>query len=161
MKPTPPTSTAPQPGDHRRVALAGIALVLVATLACPGCYDGKVIIERVRSAALRNRLEEIDLGTFRTTMPRDPATNGFAEVEIHIFGTAPRYRVKSIERQLEDDDYHLRHDALTTLRNMSNDELAEPDLDVLRERFLRVANQLLDDAPIKSIGFYSVRISYQ
>ncbi len=156
-------SNQPQPNLRKRrcVTLVGTALLLAIVLASPGCYDGKAIIERVRSAALRNRLEEIDLGTFRTTMPRDPETNAFAEIEIHVFGTAPRYRVKSIEKQLEKDNYRLRHETLIVVRDATLQDLAEPDLTELRARIERVANQILDDAPIKSIGFYDMRITYQ
>jgi hypothetical protein len=140
---------------------AETAVLFAAVLVCGGCYDGKMIIDRVRSAALRNRLEEVDLGTFRTTMPRDPATNAFAEIEIHVFGTAPRYQVRSIERQLDDDGYRLRHDTLLAVRNTTLEELAEPDLAKLRERIEQVVNNVLDDAPVKSIGFYDLRITYQ
>lgn len=143
------------------VAASGTAILVAALLACPGCYDGKALIQRVRSAALRNRLEEVDLGTFRTTMPRDPATNAFAEVELHVFGTTPRYRVQSIEKQLGSDDYRLRHETLVAVRNSTLDDLAEPDLEKIRQRIEQVVNHILDDAPIKSIGFYDVRVTYQ
>jgi hypothetical protein len=154
-------STVRKLGNRGCAAVAGTAILLAAVLVSPGCYDGKVIIERVRSAALRNRLDEVDLGAFRTTMPRDPTTNALAEIEIHIFGTAPRYRVESIEKQLEGDDYWFRHETLLAVRNASLEELAEPDLTKLRQRIEQVANHILDDAPIKSIGFYDVRITYQ
>jgi len=147
--------------DRGCFAATGTAIVLAAVLVCPGCYDGKALIERVRSAALRNRLEEVDLGTYRTTMPRDPATNAFAEIEIHVFGTAPRYRVQSIEKQLEGDEYRLRHETLMAVRNATLQQLAEPDLTKLRDRIAQVVNNILDDSPIKSIGFYDVRITYQ
>ena len=148
---------------HCRVgaAITGIALALAALSVCPGCYDGRAIVERVRTTALRNRLEEIDLGTFRTTMPRDAKTNAFTEIELHIFGTVQRYQVQSIQTQLGDDDYRLRHEALIAIRDATPEELAEPDLTELRTRLEQVVNQILDDAPIKSIGFYDMRINYQ
>jgi hypothetical protein len=146
---------------RRSAAAIGAAALLAAAFVTGGCYDGKAIIERVRSAALRNRLEEVDLGTFRLTMPRDPTTNAFAEVDLHVFGTAPRYRVQSIEKQLKTDGYRLRHETLLAVRDATLDELAEPDLTKLRNRIEQVVNHILDDAPVKSVGFYSVRITYQ
>ena len=42
------------------------------------------------------------------------------------------------------------------MRSASKDELAEPSLTQLRDRIERVVNHILDDAPVKGIGFYQV-----
>ena len=77
--------------------------LLCGLAAASGCYDGAALVNDVRSAALRTRLAEVDLGTIKTTMPRDQASSTTTEVELHIFGTVPRYRVPEIEKQLQAD----------------------------------------------------------
>jgi hypothetical protein len=125
---------------------------------CAGCYDGEALVEHARAVALNTRLAEVDLGTYHTTLPRDPHSGLFTELDIHIFGTVPRYRVVDIEKQLKSEEYRLRHETLATLRRSTPDELAEPNLSKMRARIEKVVNGLLDKAPVKSIGFYSVRL---
>jgi hypothetical protein len=138
-------------------------LILRATLAagvvsCIGCYDSSVLVERMHSNATRSQSHEIDLGTYRTTMPRDRDTNAFVEMELRMFGTAPQYRIAAIKKQLKADGYLLRAATIAAMRETSPQELAEPDLSHLRERLTQVANHVLTDAPLQSIGFEHVRI---
>jgi hypothetical protein len=135
-----------------------LGIVLAGLVLCAGCYDGKVLIEEVQSQALRTRLVEVDLGSFRTTMPREPQTSESAELSLHIFGTVPRYRVPEIEKQLESDGYRLRHETLAAVRHATPEELAEPSLNRLRGRIEEVVNQNLKESPVKAIGFYEVRM---
>jgi hypothetical protein len=134
-----------------------IAIVFVAGM-CAGCYDGEALVEQARSVSLNTRLAEVDLGSYHTTLPRDPHTGRFTELDIHIFGTVPRYRVPDIEKQLKTDEFRARHEMLATLRRSTAEELAEPNLSQLRARIEKVVNTLLDEAPVKSVGFYSVRL---
>jgi hypothetical protein len=126
-----------------------------------GCYDGEALLNKARSAAQRTRLAEIDLGTFCTTMPTDPETNSLTELKLHLFGTVPRYRVPMIERQLEAEDYRIRHEMISAVRQASVDELAEPNLTQLRERIEKVVNGILDESPVDAIGFYSMQVEYR
>jgi hypothetical protein len=118
----------------------------------PRCYDGEALIHQARSAAHNNSLAEIDLGSYETTLPRDQNTDAITELNIHIFGTVSRYHVPAIEKQLRLDEYRLRHETLTAVRKTTRDELAEPSLAQLRERIEKVVNNILAEAPIKSIG---------
>src|SRR5205823_2508818 len=111
--------------------------------------------------ALRNRLHEVDLGTFHTTMPRDPKTNLLVQMELHLFGTAPQYRIRAIEARLESDGYRLRYETLAAIRETSGDELAEPELSHLRGRLTQVVNNVLADTPVKSIGIEEFKIVYE
>jgi hypothetical protein len=126
-----------------------------------GCYDGQALVDKARTAAQGTRLAEIDLGTFRTTMPKDPVSNSLTELELHLFGTVPRYRVPMIERQLKTEDYRLRHEMIVAVRQATVDELAEPNLARLRARIERVVNSILEEAPVEAIGFYSVQVDYR
>jgi hypothetical protein len=91
-------------------------------------------------------------------MPREPQTSSATELIMHIFGTVPRYRVPEIEKQLEADGFRLRHETLSAVRHATPEELSEPNLDKLRTRLEKVVNQNLKEAPVKSIGFYEVRM---
>ena len=123
---------------------------------CAGCYDGTALVSRARSAALTTRLSEVDLGSYHTTLPRDPNSVSLTELRMHLFGTVPRYRVPAIEQQLKTEEFRIRHATLAAVRKASREELAEPSLASLRERIEKVVNEILEDAPVKSIGFYDV-----
>lgn len=121
-----------------------------------GCYDGSAMVKQAQSAALNTRLAEIDLGKFQTTLPRDPNTNNFTALDIHIFGTVPRYQLAAVTRQLKAEEYRMRHETLAAVRKSSREELAEPNFAQLRARIEKVVNGVLADAPVKEIGFYQL-----
>ena len=148
-------SFAPTQLGQRLIAPA----LLLALGLSSGCYDGDALINEVRSAALRTRLVEVDLGSYKTTMPRKRTDNETTEVKLHIFGTVPRYRIPEIEAQLKADGFRLRHETLAAVRQTTATELAEPNLTALRTRIEKVVNAQLADAPVKSIGFYEVQLN--
>jgi len=145
------------PSRCRPALLAAWAVCLAV---CGGCYDSRALVEQVRSDALRNRLHEVDLGVYQTTMPRDPVTNSFVEMKLHLFGTVPQYRIPAIEKQLKSEGYRLRYETLAAIRHTKSAELAEPDLAHLRSRLTKVVNNVLTEAPIKSVGFEDFQIVY-
>jgi len=137
----------------RRLWLATFACAL---LLAGGCYDGAAMVKQAQSAALNTRLAEIDLGKFQTTLPRDPNTNKFTALEVHVFGTVPRYQLAAVTRQLKSDEYRVRHETLAAVRQSTREELAEPNFAQLRARIEKVVNGVLADAPVKEIGFYQL-----
>jgi hypothetical protein len=141
--------------------IAAGSTLAIAALACAGCYHAHALVDQVRTDALRSRLHEVDLGTFRTTMPRDPKTNLLMEMELHLFGTVPQYKIRSIEERLEADNYRLRYETLAAIRETNGDELAEPDLTHLRGRLTQVVNNILTDSPLKSVGIQDIKIVYE
>ena len=136
-----------------RFVIAALSLA-----ACAGCYDGDALVEAARSTAVKTRLAEVDFGLFQTTLPRDRETSVLTELKLHVFGTVPRYRVPDIKKQLKVEEYRLRAETLEAVRNATRDELSEPSLTQLRERIERVLNEILTDAPVKTIGFYEVSL---
>jgi hypothetical protein len=126
--------------------------------ACGGCYDGEALVQAARSSALKTRLAEVDFGMYRTTLPRDARTQTITELKLHVFGTVPRYRVPEIEKRLKAEEYRLRHTTLGAVRKATREELAEPSFTQLRERIEQVVNEILEDSPVKSIGFYEVSL---
>ena len=138
--------------------LSGGAVCALSMALTAGCYNSKALVNQVRSNALRSQTHEIDLGRYRTTMPRDPITNTLTEIELHLFGTVPQYKIPAIEKQLKADEYKLRYDTLVAIRKTTAEELGEPDLGQLRARLMQVANSVIKDAPIQAIGVEKIRI---
>lgn len=139
-------------------AAASLFACALAVVAVSGCYDSKALVEQVRSDALRGQTHEINLGLYRTTMPRDPITGRLTEIELRLFGTVPKYKIPTIQKQLKADGYKLRYDTLVAIRRTTAEELGEPDLGHLRSRLMEVANDVIKDAPIQSIGVEKIRI---
>lgn len=131
-------------------------IVAIALSSCAGCYDGSAMVKQAQSAALNTRLAEVDLGKFQTTLPRDPNTNHFTALDLHIFGTVPRYQLATVTKQLKAEEYRVRHETLAAVRKSTREELAEPNLAQLRARIEKVVNGVLDDAPVNEIGFYQL-----
>lgn len=141
----------------RSWAVRSLACAL-AVVAISGCYDSKALVEQVRSDALRGQTHEVNLGLYRTTMPRDPNTGTLTEIELQLFGTVPKYKIPAIEKQLKADGYRLRCDTLVAIRRTTAEELGEPNLGQLRSRLMQVANNVIKDAPIQTIGVEQIRI---
>jgi hypothetical protein len=134
----------------------GVAALAIAMLLCAGCYDSNEMVKQAQSAALNMRLAEVDLGKFQTTLPRDRHTHRFTALDLHIFGTVPRYRLAAVNKQLKVDEYRMRHETLAAVRQSSREELAEPNFAKLRARIEKVVNSVLADAPVQEIGFYQL-----
>ena len=126
--------------------------------AVSGCYDGDALLKQAQSAALSTTLAEVDLGKFQTTLPRDPESGRFTKVELHIFGTVPRSQLSAVERQLESDEYRVRHETLSAVRQSSREELADPTFVKLRQRIEQVVNKVLADSPLQEVGFYQLTL---
>ena len=94
-------------------------------------------------------------------MPRDTKTTLLMDIELHLFGTVPQYKIHSIEERLEADGYRLRYETVAAIRKTSGDELAEPDLTHLRGRLTQVVNGILTDAPLKTVGIQDIKIVYE
>ena len=134
-------------------------LLLLASCAWAGCYDGERLIERASADARENRLEEVDLGTYRITMPTDQETAQTTEVRFQLFGNTPRYRLAKIKATLEERGYQLRYETLAAVRAAPPEELTEPDLARLKTRIEKVVNGILEETPVESIGFTKVAFS--
>ncbi len=139
----------------KRCVLLGLAMIAPLLT---GCYDGSALVEEVRRKAIRTRLVEVDLGEFRVTMPRDERTSVMTEVDIHLFGEAPRYLVSDLEEELVEKQYLVHDRAIITLRELDPRELVDPDLIALRSRLLESMNEVLTSTKISSVGFYDMRL---
>ncbi|QDV76186.1 flagellar basal body-associated FliL family protein [Botrimarina mediterranea] len=139
---------------------SSVRLAIVAlTLGVPsvGCFNSEKLVERVRNNAIRTRIDEVKLGQYRVTLPRNPQTGEMAEVDVKVYGETLRYKINEIEDELKSRAPEIEDRTLQVLRETSREELADPNLVTLRERLLTSMNEVLTGAPLKSIGFYQVR----
>jgi hypothetical protein len=150
------TLTLRMPGRHRPLAWLAAAALNIAI--CSGCYDGDALLKQAQSAALKTRLAEVDLGSYRTTLPRGEKSSLFTDLDLHVFGTVPRYRLSAVKKQIKADEYRLRSETLAAVRKCTHEELAEPSLSKLRARIEEVVNGILAESPVKEVGFYQLTL---
>ncbi|WP_425396524.1 hypothetical protein [Aeoliella sp.] len=134
-----------------------ILLTAGALLAASGCYNSKKLLEEARNQAIRTRLDEVQLGEFRTTLPRPDADSSPMEVVVDLFGTVPRYKIPEVSQVIERDDYRVRQAVIIALRKTTAAEIADPRLTTFRERLLTVVNAELGETKLESLGFRTVR----
>lgn len=130
-------------------------LIGVCLIATAGCYSGERLIEQVRMRSIRTRLDEVEIGSFRVTLPPD-STGDLSEIDVRVFGEAARYRISELEKELAEKRPLLGDLATRMLREVDQQELIDPDLTSLRERLLATVNSVLDGEPIHAVGFYDV-----
>lgn len=116
------------------------------------------MLQNARSAAFSTTLAEVDLGEYHTTLPRDPLTGLFTTVDVRIFAAVPRAKLSEVKKQLKADEHQVRHHTLTAVRTVTSDELCDPSFMALRKRIEQAINEVLADAPVKSIGFYHLSL---
>jgi hypothetical protein len=132
-------------------------LSIATAVSIVGCYDSQGMIQRVRDDLVQTQLVEVDLGKFFVTLPRDKQTGALGELSLHYFGNVPPYRAEQVQRRAAASEYRLRHETLFALRNTTHEELAEANLATLKQRLRTVANSVLEEAPVESIGIYEIR----
>lgn len=132
-------------------------MACVAAPLLTGCYDPQGLVERVRNDAIRTRIEEVDLGKFVITMPRDLGPEGMTEVSFHAFGATARYKREETEELLAEREFLVRHAILLAVRESTPEDFGDPDLANLRQRLLAATNDTLEESPLESVGFYDIR----
>ncbi len=143
------------PAPRQSVVVA--LLIASFSLGVGGCYDSEALVERVRNKALRTRLDEVELGSFRVTLPRDTNSGEMTEIDIHLFAESQRYKINEIQDEIQAKQALVQDEALRTLRDATRKELIDPQLRGLRERLLESINVLIEGEPLVSIGISDVR----
>jgi hypothetical protein len=127
--------------------------------AASGCYDGGALVEARRQETNLVRLDEIDMGGFRITLPHVPGEPGGGVVDFHVFGQVARRDRDKVSKALRQNAPELRYRILLLVRALSREELDDPKLTVLRGRIKDVANAALDKKVVKNIGFYRFTVT--
>jgi len=122
-----------------------------------GCFNTEKLVARVRNNAIRTRIDEVKLGQYRVTLPRNPLTGEMSEVDVRVYGETLRYKINEIEDELKSKAPEIEDYTLKVLRETTREELADPELTALRSRLLASMNEVLHGAPLKSVGFLEVR----
>jgi hypothetical protein len=136
--------------------------LLIVTICCAvncaallGCYDAKALVEARRAVAVRARLEEVDLGEFRITLPGPYTERKRAEIHFRAFGQVANRDLKLVQETLEKNGPDLQNRLLLVVRQMKMQEIQEPSLDTLRGSIASAINDTLPGDPLQSVGFYS------
>ncbi|NOY41415.1 MAG: hypothetical protein GXP26_06215 [Planctomycetes bacterium] len=138
----------------QRLAIAMLVCVIV-----PGCFSADTMIEKRRAIAILTRLEEIDLGEFRISVPRPSEQVAAAEIFFHAFGQVENRDLRRVQKSLEIYGPELRHRLLLATRALDIQDLEDPKLASLRENIATVINENLKGEPLQSVGFYNFRYS--
>ena len=124
-----------------------------------GCFNAEALIESRRLVAIKARLEEIDLGKYRISLPHAEAVNQSIEVNFHVFGQVANRDFETVTELLESRRPEIRDQLLVVTRNLSEEELEDPGLTFLRQQIAKVVNDTLEGEPVQSVGFYKFRYS--
>lgn len=126
-----------------------------------GCYNADALIASQKDLAQLTRLEEVDLGEFRVTLPYRPHSTSSLVVDFHAFGRVSHSNYKKVSQTIEQNGPKLRHRMLITVRELGAQELQEPALDTLRVNIEHIVNEILDDQSMRAIGFYRFSLMSQ
>ncbi len=136
-----------------------LALAIVAGLSTAGCYDEAALVDAHREETSLVKLDEIDMGEYRISLPSQSGDAGGGVVSFHVFGQATRRDHDQVTKLLKQNDPELRRRILLVVRGLKQAELDEPRLDALRGQILQAANAALDAKLVKKIGFYRFSFS--
>jgi len=120
-----------------------------------GCFDSSEMIEARRKVAILARLEEVDLGKYRLTLPQPVQTTEMAEIEFHAFGQVANRDLDQVTEALETYGPELRHRLLLAARQLDLKDIEDAQLDLLRSQIVDVINETLPGKPLQSVGFYT------
>ena len=108
------------------------------------------MVEARRAVAIMARLEEVDLGKFRVSIPRPSETTEVAEIQFRVYGHVANRDLKLVQESLETRGPQLRHSMLLATRQLDLKEIEDPQ----RVHLTEVVNDTLPGDPLQSVGFY-------
>ncbi len=128
--------------------------MIVVCLPLVGCFDAESLIEERRAIAMRDRLEEVDLGEFQVSLPQPSETMEAAEIFFHVFGQVANRDMKKVRKSLEELGPEFRHRLLLAVRQLALEDIQDPPLTTLRKQIADMVNESLPGEPLQSVGFY-------
>jgi hypothetical protein len=144
-----PRSAHPLPAVWRR-----LSIVLLATATLPGCFDGSAILEAHKEETNLVRLDEVDIGEYRITLPQSPGRPSGGVVEFHVFGQVTRRDRDKVASALQFNSAEIRYRVLLLTRALTQEQLEEPKLSTLRNEIAKIANASLESKMVRNVGFY-------
>jgi hypothetical protein len=132
-----------------------LAVALLATIALPGCFDGSAILQAHEKETDLVRLDEVDIGEYRITLPHPPGRAGGGVLEFHIFGQVARRDRDKVASALQFNSAEIRYRVLLLTRGLTPEQLDEPKLTTLRTQITKIANASLESKMVRNVGFYS------
>lgn len=136
---------------HLRRWGALCALLLAETV---GCYDAAVLMKARQESHDRVQMDEVDLGTYRITLPHTLGESIDCVVDFHVFGQVMRGDREAIDAALQMRGAELRSAMLVAVRSMDERTFEEPKLTALRKSIAEVVNGVVGRRVVKSVGFY-------
>jgi len=103
---------------------------------------------------MQERLEEVDLGEFRVSLPQPSETVEAAEIFFHAFGLVANRDMDEMLDSLEDFGPEFRHRLLLSVRQLTVKDIQDPPLTDLRKKISNLVNETLPGEPVQSVGFY-------
>jgi len=125
-----------------------------ACLLLSGCFNADAMIDARRKVAILARLEEVDLGKYRLTLPRPAQSTEMAEIQFHAFGQVANRDLDEVTEALETYGPELRHRLLLAARQLEIKDIEDPALGLLGSQIAAVINEVLPGKPLQSVGFY-------
>lgn len=136
------------------IQLARSAYCGICCLALAGCYDAEALIEQRRVAAIKDRLEEVDLGEYRVTLPPAEGTSTHGVIAFHAFGQIANQDRDRVEASLVGRGPEFDHQMLLAVRRLRLEEIEDPELTALRRAIQQAANHPFDEPLVQKVGFY-------
>lgn len=130
----------------------GCLPAIVAVLA--GCYDADKLLRQRAEVESGTRLEEVDLGEYRVTLPHVLGDATDSVVDFHAFGQVTRRDRDKLATALAAREPELRSKLLLMLRGLPDAAYEEPKLTALRQQIAEAINRSLDKNMIKQVGFF-------
>jgi hypothetical protein len=139
------------PIDAPRRARWACALLM---LPLAGCYDTAALLEVRRESRDLLQMDEVDLGTFRITLPHTLGDATDNLVDFHVFGQVSRGDRQLIDDALRMRGAELRARMLVEVRAMDPRTFEEAKLETLRRSIAGIVNGVLNRRVVKHVGFY-------
>ncbi|MEM9352956.1 MAG: hypothetical protein AAGA92_08080 [Planctomycetota bacterium] len=143
------------PENLRSALLLGVCWALTAT----GCYDAESLVQSHRATAMLTKLEEVDLGEFRVTLPYARGEASTAEIRFHAFGQVTYKDLKTVQKAIDAHDSEIMHGLLLSVRQLPIADLEDPRLVTLRQQIQDVVNNRVEGEPLKMVGFYDFKVA--
>ena len=136
---------------NRRRWGAICSVVIAANL---GCYDAAVLMKARQESHNLVQLDEVDLGTYRITLPHTLGESIDCVVDFHVFGEVMKGDRAALDAVLQMRVAELRSSMLVAIRAMDDRTFEEPKLTSLRKSIADVVNGVVGRRAVKSVGFY-------